>query len=156
MIPKELITQLETHEGKHYSIYLDKFGIKTIGIGFNLESKQNQEALSHYSIDIHELLRGRELTESEILLLFSISYNTAVADVKAIFGDTYEDLPTNIQYALIDMAFNMGRGKLLQFEKMIYHLKRHEYQYAAGEILNSKWYKQVGTRGYDIYMQIHP
>jgi len=48
---------------------------------------------------------------------------------------------------LIDMCFNLGMAGLLGFQKMIEALERGYYERAADEMVNSRWYGQVGERG---------
>ena len=50
------------------------------------------------------------------------------------------------QWALMNMAFNLGITKLVKFKKMLAALKAGDYNLAAKEALNSKWSKQVGKR----------
>ena len=50
------------------------------------------------------------------------------------------------QYALLDMAFNMGISRLLKFRKMLEDIEIGDYRGAAKECLNSKYAKDVGQR----------
>jgi lysozyme len=44
------------------------------------------------------------------------------------------------------MRINLGLGGLLSFKKMIKALKENNFEEAANEMENSKWYHQVGRR----------
>ena len=48
---------------------------------------------------------------------------------------------------LIDMCYNLGLSGLLQFKRFIGALERCDYGAAAAEMIDSKWYRQVGNRG---------
>ena len=48
---------------------------------------------------------------------------------------------------LVDMSFNLGLTKLNKFEKMKAGLMNNDYNVAADEMIDSKWYKQVKDRG---------
>lgn len=50
------------------------------------------------------------------------------------------------QEALMNMAFNLGVPRFLQFKKMIAALDEFEYDKASEEMLDSNWYRQVGKR----------
>lgn len=62
----------------------------------------------------------------------------------------YNIQPRGVKKALINMAFNLGIPKLMKFEKMIGALRRHDFERAAKEALNSLWAKQVGNRANEI------
>ena len=49
--------------------------------------------------------------------------------------------------ALIDMSYNLGYNKVSTFKKMKAALEKKDYCIAADEMVDSKWYKQVKTRG---------
>lgn len=50
------------------------------------------------------------------------------------------------QAVLTDMLFNLGWPKFALFKRMRAALGEHAYSRAADEMVNSNWYKQVGTR----------
>lgn len=55
---------------------------------------------------------------------------------KPVAGGKFEqfsDLPTNVQLALMDMAFNLGRSKLCKFQNLRAFLKQGDWQNAAKE-----------------------
>jgi lysozyme len=51
---------------------------------------------------------------------------------------------------LINMFFNMGYYRVIQFKKMILALQRKDWDLAADEMMDSKWYRQVGYRGIEL------
>ena len=73
-------------------------------------------------------------------------------DVKRIYKDLkkelsfFNSLDQERQYALIDMAFNIGVWGLLGFKKMLNAIEKGNYKLAAKECLNSKYAKDVGIR----------
>jgi len=48
--------------------------------------------------------------------------------------------------ALIDMMFNLGKKRFLKFKKMIERIEMDDWEGAAKEAEDSKWFKQVGNR----------
>jgi lysozyme len=47
---------------------------------------------------------------------------------------------------LVDMGFNLGIPRLMKFKKMWEAIERQDFEWAAAEMLNSRWAKQVGKR----------
>ena len=121
---KSIEEQLILHEGLRLKPYRCKAGKLTIGVGRNLEDKG--------------------LTEQEALFL--LRNDIAEAELQLTQYDWYTSLSPIRQKVLIDMAVNLGMGSLLDFKHMIAALGRKDYKSAAGEMVNSRWYGQVGTR----------
>ncbi|WP_372809443.1 glycoside hydrolase family protein [Litorivivens sp.] len=46
----------------------------------------------------------------------------------------------------MDMCYNLGINRLLKFRKFISALRVKDFDRAAREMVDSKWYRQVGTR----------
>lgn len=122
---KSIEEQLILHEGIRLKPYRCKSGKLTIGVGRNLEDKG--------------------LTEQEALFL--LRNDIAEAELQLTQYDWYTSLSPIRQKVLIDMAVNLGMGGLLDFKRMIAALGRKDYKSAAGEMVNSRWYGQVGDRG---------
>ncbi len=117
------------HEGLKLKPYMDGRNKLTIGAGRNLEdlgiSKEEALLLLHNDID----RVGRELDKS-------LPWWRKLSDVR--------------QKVLISMAFNLGMGRLLQFNRMLSALQDGDYTAAAEEMLSSLWAKQVGTRAIEL------
>ena len=58
--------------------------------------------------------------------------------------------PRDIQIVLVDMAFNLGDNGLGKFVKFRKALMRYDYKSAADEMIDSKWYYQVGNRSKEL------
>lgn len=121
---KSIEEQLILHEGIKLKPYRCPAGKLTIGVGRNLEDKglSKQEALFLLRRDIAEITN--ELRKYP----------------------WFETLDMVRQKVLIDMAFNLGINGLLSFKKMLSYLKAGDYEKAADEMVNSRWYGQVGDR----------
>ena len=59
------------------------------------------------------------------------------------------------QAVLLDMCFNLGITRFLQFKMMLTALEMEEYEEAAKEMLDSKWAKQVGKRSVRLAEMMH-
>ena len=134
------------NEGNKSKVYKDSKGKRTIGIGFNLEEPANRKILKKEGIDINELFAGRELTDRETKKLYNYSLTQAFKDAQS-YDPNFSKRPEAVKMTLVDMAFNLGLTKLNKFEKMKAGLMNNDYNTAADEMINSKWYKQVKDRG---------
>lgn len=125
--------ELERDEGVKREVYLDTKGIKTCGIGFNLEAHSLPEGITF------------PLSDDEITTLFDIT----AKDVKRGL-DTYlpwwSTLDEVRQRVIFNMAFNLGISKLLTFKNTLSAIHRGDYKQAAENMKASLWYSQVKGR----------
>jgi len=117
------------HEGSRLKMYQDTLGIWTIGVGHNIQEKG-------ISPDVMALILEEDLAE-------------AIADLKRNIS-FFSDLPEQIQEALVNLCFNMGIPRLLQFKKTLAYLRDEDFKSAANELLDSRYAAQVGQRAIEI------
>ena len=122
---KELLIR---HEGLVKKPYKDTVGKLTIGVGRNLD-------------DVG-------ITKDEALYLLDNDIDRVEDELKKF--DWFNELDEVRQVAIIDMCFNLGLSRFLQFKKTIEALKDKDWGKAAEEMLNSKWAKQVGNRAVEL------
>lgn len=122
---------IKTCESLRLQLYFDTTGNPTIGWGRNL---------------------SKCISRDEAELMFQNDFKQAVSDLEPY--EWYTSQPQGVKNALINMNFNLGIGKLLQFKEMIAALANKNYTLAAQEALNSTWSKQVGQRAKDIAVMI--
>lgn len=120
---------LVKHEGLKLSAYTDTVGKVTIGVGRNLVDVgvSEQEAMELLDHDIDRIWR-------------------ALTSQLAFFGS----LDDTRQHVLISMAFNIGVAGMLHFSKMLDALEHLDFERAAREMEDSKWYQQTGARGKEL------
>ena len=136
------------YEGYHTRVYLDSRGIRTIGVGFNLEKAGAQQQIEGVGADYDAVLNGRQdLTDWQIRTLFNQDMNTAVRCVTS-WIPRWSLLGLAPQSALADMAFNLGCTKLMNFHCLWTALSRSppDLNWAAIEMQNSDWCGQMGLR----------
>jgi lysozyme len=130
---------LVRHEGYVAEIYLDSENLPTFGIG-HLVTEDDME----YTWPV-----GTPVTDERILQVFhddcDIAYSDACALVLNFAGQT-----VNAQRVLVNMSFNLGRSRLGQFKKFLAAVNEGNYQKAAEEMIDSKWYHQVGNRSKEL------
>ena len=143
---KRCMALLSKHEDRRPHVYLDTLLIPSIGIGFNLKRGGARQALESVGADYDQVLAGtQDLTDAQIDALFNRDLDSALAAAKRQVPN-FDELPFNARLVVVDMAF-MGEGGLAGFKKMIAALKALDYNTAADEMKDSKWYVQVGLRG---------
>ena len=143
---QELYEQIALHEGVEPSVYKDTKGKRTIGIGFNLDELSNRKKAEAVGLNVQDMLSGKKtLSDKEIKMLYNESIKQAANDANAFLPKAGKQPPV-VQKVLIDMAFNLGLTKLNKFEKMREALLEGDYNKAADEMIDSKWYNQVGDR----------
>ena len=125
----KLISILKRHEGFRNKPYRCTAKKLTIGYGRNLD-------------DIG-------ITEVEAEFLLKVDAVRAVDDAHDIFPKILE-YTENRQIALINMTFNLGKTRLRKFRKMIDAVNRGDWESAANEAIDSRWYGQVGSRAIEI------
>ena len=124
-----LKSMLRKNEDYRQYPYTDITGHLTVGIGRNL-------------VD-----RGISLLEAFTLLENDIEY----FDLKlASEFNWYQLMDDYRKIALVNMCFNLGFNKFLEFHKMIEYLKEKNYDLASQEMLNSLWLQQVGQRAIEL------
>ena len=137
---------LSLNEGNVPNAYKDSKGIMHIGVGFNLEDGGNKRFLKKIGIDINELLSGRKLTDRETKTLYNHSLTQAFKDAQS-YDPNFAKRPEAVKMTLVDMAYNLGLTKLEKFVDMKSALMNNDYNKAADEMVDSKWFEDVKSRG---------
>jgi len=112
------------HEGLRLKPYHCTAGKLTIGIGRNIE-------------DIG-------ISEDEAMVLLENDIERCKNELAQFHF--YGSIGEAREAALIDMLFNIGLTRFRTFEKMLHALDRYDFETAAKEMKDSRWYHQVGTR----------
>ena len=143
---KDLADQLTHGEGIRTKKYLDSKGIPTVGIGYNLTNPTARQDLAAVGADLKKVNAGIPLTMDQVYNLFDISRDRAIKDARQYIPD-FDKLPYPAQLVVADMSFNLGLSKLGGFVDFKKALEERDFNKAADEMVDSKWYKDVKTRG---------
>ncbi len=134
-----LLNQLRRHEGLRLEPYKCSEGYLTIGYGRNLETNGISEA------------------EAEFMLLNDLL--ACESELKA--EGWYNQLDETRRAVVLNMAFNLGKPKIMKFKKFIGALSNDDYETASKEMVTgsdgvspSKWASQVGSRAYELADQM--
>ena len=128
--------QLKIDEGVVYEVYLDHLGYHTFGVG-HLIIEGDAE---------HGSAVGTTITEERVKECFEKDLDIAVSECEALFGDNWNNYPGELQEVLVNMMFNMGRGRLGGFKKFIAAINESDWNKASIEMMDSRWATQVGNR----------
>jgi lysozyme len=121
--------QLTRHEGCMDKPYTDSVGKLTIGIGHNLED--------------------RPLSQEVIQLIFKEDIDVAISDCQKMFPN-WHSIPDTKQVVICNMMFNLGYTVLSRFVRFRRAVRAEQWARAADEMKDSKWYRQVKSRGVEL------
>lgn len=149
---KSIEEQLILHEGVRLEVYRCPAGYNTIGVGRNLDtvglSRDEQLRVlgvsGSPSSEVIALLKLRGITKGEAIFLLGNDVHQCVSDLEPF--EWYQVLDPVRQKVMLDMRFNLGLKGLLGFRATIAALKVKDYNRAAAQMTQSRWYDQVGNR----------
>lgn len=141
---ERLRADLERDEGFDPEPYKDSLGIWSLGIGRNLEANPLTGA------EWKELLDAGEI-------ILSISHPGALRLLRAGAHDAQTQCAITFKWwsaldevrrdAIANLCFNLGLTRLMGFRKMLEAISARDYNRAAMELQDSRWFTQVGRRG---------
>ena len=132
---EKLRKQLEIDEGVKYEIYLDHLGYPTFGIG-HLVIPSDIE----YREDV-----GTRVSEKRVRECFDKDVQSVLRDCSLLYKD-FDELPEEAKQIIANMMFNMGYTRLSKFKGMKRGVDARDWNRAADEMVDSRWYKQVTNR----------
>jgi len=132
---EDLRVQLEIDEGVVYEVYLDHLGYATFGIGHLIREDDPE----------HGWEVGTEVSESRVAEAFESDIETVLSDCNTLYPE-FDDLPEEAQQIIANMMFNLGRPRLSAFKGMKAGVDAGDWNEAADQMVDSRWYKQVGAR----------
>lgn len=131
----KLRKQLEIDEGIIYEVYKDHLGYPTFGIG-HLITKNDPE---------YGLAVGMSVSEERVEDAFLDDIDSVIEDCCKLYSDFFI-LPEEAQQVIANMMFNMGLTRLSKFKGMKAGIDSEDWNRAADEMIDSRWYKQVTKR----------
>jgi len=134
-----LLNQLRRHEGLRLKPYHCSENFLSLGYGRNLETNGISEAEAEFMLSNDLIACENELKDE----------------------GWYNQLDETRRAVVLNMAFNLGKPKLMQFKKFIGALSDDDYETASKEMITgsdgvseSKWASQVGKRAYELAEQM--
>lgn len=136
------IEQLKRHEGLRLKAYLCPAGVWTIGYGHTGGVKP-----------------GDTITNEQASDMLILDAAKAERDARTLVPN-FDELTPRRQDALVNMAFNLGRGNaakgtgLAGFKTFLRCVKAGQWMAAGTSLETTKWYGQVKGRARDIVAAI--
>ena len=127
--------ELERDEGRVDSIYLDHLGYPTFGIG-HLITDDDPEYGSPVDTPVSDL---------RVVEVFEDDVQNVLTDCEKLYVQ-WEHLPEEVQLIIANMMFNMGYTRLSKFKGMKRGVDARDWESAADEMVDSRWYNQVTKR----------
>jgi len=131
----KLREELAEDEGCKFEIYLDHLGLPTFGIG-HLVVEGDPE---------HGQPVGTPVDNERVRQVFALDIASTLDECHVLYPD-FDDLPEEAQLIIANMMFNMGRPRLSKFKGMKAGVDARDWNRAADEMVDSRWYDQVTNR----------
>jgi lysozyme len=131
----KLRKELAEDEGCKYEIYLDHLGLPTMGIG-HLITENDPE---------HGKPVGTVVEQERVQAAFDLDIAVTVHECHRLYDD-FDDLPEECQRIIANMMFNLGYPRLSKFKGMKAGVDARDWNEAADQMVDSRWYTQVPNR----------
>jgi lysozyme len=132
---EQLREEIAIDEGIKYEIYLDHLGLPTFGIGHLVRDDDPE-----FGQPV-----GTAVSEDRVNECFDTDVEIVIDDCRRLYED-FDDLPDEAQLIIANMMFNMGRPRLSKFKGMKRGVDAQDWNAAADEMVDSRWYRQVTNR----------
>ncbi len=127
-------------EGTRTTVYPDTRGIKTVGVGFNME-QANARAIFQRNlpgVSFDDVLSGKtSLTKPQASQLFQETLKDKVQATKRLFPN-YDEYPHDVKTALVNGVF---RGEFTSSQKTVKYINNGEWDKVANEYLDRADYR---------------
>lgn len=134
------------HEGRKKKVYLDSKKNPTVGVGFNLNRSDSAEVLKSVGANYNLVKSGKALlTDSQIDALLKKDLLFAKSNAERVVPN-FTALPLSVQGVVVEMIFNLGVSKFLEFKDFLKYLGAKQFVKASAEMLDSDWASQVKNR----------
>lgn len=120
---------LKKHEGYSDKLYKCTAGKWTIGVGHNIEDNGMPDFI--------------------LKLLFehdaSVIWDEMISRLPWV-----ESSPDSVKIVLLDMAFNMGVPRLMNFKNMLRYAEASDWENMYKQMMDSRWARQVPNRAAEL------
>jgi GH24 family phage-related lysozyme (muramidase) len=132
----KLQNEIADDEGVKYEIYKCSEGYPTGGIG---------HLITEWDEEYYEQPIGTKIPNEQVDDWFAKDIQVTLKDCKIIFEE-FDSLPQEAQLVIANMCFQLGRPRLSKFKNFIAAVKDQDWDRAADEMKDSRWYKQTTAR----------
>ena len=131
----QLRSEIERDEGRVNEVYKCTMGVSTFGVGHAIKKTDPEWGF----------VIGTKIDESRIDQAFEEDIDMTLNECCRLYPDFY-DLPEEVQLIIANMMFNLGTTRLSKFKGMKAGVDARDWEKAADEMVDSRWYGQVGNR----------
>jgi lysozyme len=132
----KLQNEIADDEGVRYETYRCSEGYPTGGIG---------HLITEWDEEYYEQPMGTKIPNEQVDDWFAKDIQVTLKDCKIIFEE-FDSLPEEAQLVIANMCFQLGRPRLSKFKNFIAAVKDQDWDRAADEMKDSRWYKQTTAR----------
>lgn len=132
---EQLRIELEADEGCEYEVYKDHLGFDTFGIGHLIKDTDPE-----FGCEV-----GTSVSPERVQEAFEYDVQSTYNDCIRLYPD-FDMLPTEVQLIVGNMMFNLGLTRLSKFKMMKAAVDDRNFEEAALQMIDSKWYSQVPNR----------
>lgn len=143
-----IFDMLRVDEGLSLKIYKDTEGFWTVGIGHLLTKDPSKDkAIAELDKLVGRKTSG-EISVSEAERIFTIDVSKAENGIKgnSVLAPVYESLDSVRKMAMVNMVFQLGVAGAAGFKNSMALLKAKQWDQAAVNLAQSKWYNQTPNR----------
>lgn len=130
---RQIKSDLVRHEAKRYVAYLCTADVWTNGVG-------------HTGSDVW---KGQRVDDKQIDLWLDKDVLTALRDARKLVKN-FNDLSFTRKTIIVNMAFNLGYDRLSKFKATLAAIEAEDFDKAALQMMNSRWYAQVKGRAVEL------
>lgn len=144
----QMETTIRKAEGERFKVYKDTVGKRTVGVGFNMDSPNARKVWETAGIktSFDDVLNGKTpITKADSDALLRVTMETAEKDARKLVPN-FDTHPENVQSAIIEMSFQLGKPTLSQFKRTLNAIKKGQYELAAKFLKQSKYATQTPNR----------
>ena len=124
---EEVKEHIKEEEGYRDTMYRDHLGFATIGYG-------------HLVLPTDKFKEGVKYSHKELEKVFEYDFQIAKQDMESLTKDL--DIVDGAKEILIHMLFQLGKPKVMKFQRMFENLRKKDYVGASNEMLDSLWAKK--------------
>jgi len=145
-----LRAELSRDEGRRTKPYFDSKGIKTVGVGWNLQANGiPAEVQAILGLSLRDLQQAYnidyEWPEAAIDKLLDIGIARAEAGLDGLLT-RWRDMDAVRQRVCLNLCFNMGAKTLSEFKRTLTAIAHGDWEAAARGMSESLWAREVGPR----------
>lgn len=143
------------NEGLRFNAYWDGVahegkpkGHRTVGHGFNMQSGIARKVWKEAGVQtpFAAVYKGEaSITKDEADALFRASFNVARNDARSVYKN-FDRLSDNRRTALLDLSYQLGKSKILQFKAFNKSVNNGNWNQAVKHLRDSLYAKQTPNR----------